>query len=1072
MSVMSLFYADLHIHSRFSRATGKSCNLPELTLWGRRKGLALLGTGDFTHPEWFAELRQMLRPAEPGLFMLSNELECQIEKLLPASCRKSVQKFGEISVQTDRVRFILQTEVSTIYKKGGRTRKVHHLIFVDSFESAEKINSRLSRIGNISSDGRPILGLDSRNLLEIVLDSGEASYLIPAHIWTPWFSVLGSSSGFDSIEECYGSLVKHIFALETGLSSDPPMNWRLSALDRYRLVSNSDAHSPQRLGRECCVFSGNIDYYSIKTALMTGDGYVGTVEFYPEEGKYHFDGHRACNIRMEPVQTKKAGGKCPKCGKDVTIGVMHRVCELADRNERNSVSGNSRYWHLIPLHEILSEILQSGVRSVRVQNVYEKVQETFGPEIPFMQYTDIELLKKRGYMALAEAIERVRTEKVIKEAGYDGEYGTIKVFNKLDRSIFSGQSQLFPLEIVPFESTANRSQSSVPESEISNSVVPESVSALRLRDFQTSRTSEKKFLQISMGGTDGLDDEQREAVNRLYGSLLILAGPGSGKTFTLTMRIAKLISSEHTLPERCLAVTFTRRAAEEMRLRLAKLMGNNTCEKIPIMTLHALGYSILDEFGECIGLSIPLRVLTEFEKTVILQQLVGITHSAGIKLQKKISNLIRSGVEFSSDEKISSTYRIYMAYLNKHGLVDFDALIYLTVSLFQQRPDIMEIVRGRYDCISVDEFQDIDERQYKFIRLITGKHNNICAIGDPNQSIYGFRGASPVFCERFVSDYPDTYVIRLVNNYRCKKAIAKAGRYMISSGSVISNMEFSSSDEPCIFIYAANTDTVEAEFVANTIVEMMGGIEFVRGEKGDSPGTQYRDISFADIAVLCRTDIQIDIIQEVLSKVGIPVRRFSHSSLYKLPLVRTIIEMILQCKDINSACEVIKQHFSERQDSVSFEEKQIQQIILMLANESQTPQELVSRIVMNSEIDLWEQGAEYVSLLTLHASKGLEFDIVFITGCEDGILPLKWNKTEQSDVEEERRLFFVGMTRAKRRLFLTYAKSRKWSGKIHKMQPSPFLSKIPQQLFVRKESRQVRDGRTYRGKQLTLFSIQ
>lgn len=1066
---MSLFYADLHIHSRFSRATGKNCNLPELALWARRKGIALLGTGDFTHPEWFAELRQMLRPAEPGLFMLSNEFEHQIEKRLPASCRKPVQEFGEISVLTDHVRFILQTEVSTIYKKGGRTRKVHHLIFVDSFESAEKINSQLSRIGNINSDGRPILGLDSRNLLEIVLDSGESSYLIPAHIWTPWFSVLGSSSGFDSIEECYGDLVKHVFALETGLSSDPPMNWRLSALDRYRLVSNSDAHSPQRLGRECCIFSGNIDYYSIRTALMTGVGYVGTVEFYPEEGKYHFDGHRACNIRMEPTQTKRVGGKCPKCGKDVTIGVMHRVCELADRDEKASASGNSQYWHLIPLHEIISEILQSGAKSLKVQNVYEKLQETFGPEIPFMLYTDIALLKKKRYMALAEAIERVRTEKVIKEAGYDGEYGIIKVFSEPDRNMFSGQSQLFPLEILPSESTANSSQNSVQESVISDSMVLEGVSVVRLRDFQIRRTSEGKSLQLSMTGTDGLDDEQREAVNKLYGSLLILAGPGSGKTFTLTMRIAKLISSEHIMPERCLAVTFTRRAAEEMRLRLAKLVGKDTCEKIPIMTLHALGYSILNEFGECIGLSTPLRVVTEFEKTVILQQLFGITPKTGIKLQKNLSSLIRSGVEFSSDEKDPSIYRRYMAYLNKHGFVDFDALICLTVSLFQQRADVMEIVKERYDYISVDEFQDIDEMQYRFIRFITGKHNNICVIGDPNQSIYGFRGASPVFCERFVSDYPDTYVIQLVNNYRCKKAIAEAGRYIISTGSVVSNMELSSSDEPSIFIYTANTDTAEAEFVANTIVEMIGGIEFVRGEKGDSPDTQYRDISFADIAVLCRTDIQLDIIQEVLSKVGIPVRRYSHSSLYKLPLVRKIVELILQCKDISSAIEMIKQCFSKRSDSVSFEEKQIQQIILMLANESHTPKELASHIVMNSEIDLWEPEADYVSLLTLHASKGLEFDIVFITGCEDGILPLKWNKTEQSDVEEESRLFFVGMTRARRKLFLTYARSRKWRGRIHKMPPSPFLSKIPQQLFVRNESKQVRDGKTYRGKQLTLF---
>jgi uncharacterized protein (TIGR00375 family) len=1060
---MSLFYADLHIHSRFSRATGKNCNLPELALWGRKKGLALLGTGDFTHPEWFRELRQMLSPAEPGLFRLSRELECSIEKRLPGSCRKPVQEFGQITVRTDHVRFILQTEVSTIYKKGGRTRKVHHLIFVDSFDSAERIISRLSRTGNISSDGRPILGIDSRNLLEIVLESGEGSYLIPAHIWTPWFSVLGSSSGFDSIEECYEDLGKHIFALETGLSSDPPMNWRLSALDRYRLVSNSDAHSPQRLGRECCIFSGEMEYCSIKTALMTGKGYIGTIEFYPEEGKYHFDGHRACNVRLEPFQTKKAGGKCPKCGKDVTIGVMHRVCELADREEGES-SGNAQYWHLIPLEEILSEIIQSGVESRKVQNAYEKLQEIFGPEIPFMHYVDTELLRTKGYIALAEAFERIRTERVIREPGYDGEYGTIKVFNEAELSVFSGQSQLFQFESEPTEITENTTQVIMDDERTGDDI-----SIKRLRDFYARKAAEKNFFVASENSADGLDTEQRKAVSMLRGPLLILAGPGSGKTFTLTMRIARLILDRHVKPEKCLAVTFTRRAAEEMRLRLAKVLGD-TSEKIPIMTLHALGYSILNEFGHYMGLSTPLRVLSEFEKNLIFQKLIGVTPAEGMKLQKKLSNLIRTGGKLDADDEITRIYRLYREYLNKHGLVDFDGLISLAVDLFDCKDEVRKIVRGRYDFISVDEFQDIDEMQYRFIKLVTGEHNNICVIGDPNQSIYGFRGASPVFCERFVADYPGVCVIQLVNNYRSNRVIAEAGRHMSCSRNGVSE-EFQASIEPCIFVYTAENDRTEAEFVASTIIEMIGGIEFIRERKGDNPDVEYRDISFGDIAVLSRTDIQLDIIQEALSKAGIPVRRFSHSSLYRLPMVKTIVDRILECKDINTVYEVLRQQFSEQsEENAGYEEKRIREIILKLARESQTPQELVSHIVMGFEIDLLDPEADCVSLMTLHASKGLEFDVVFITGCEDGILPLKWNRDDTEDIDEERRLFFVGMTRAKRRLFLTNAQRRKWRGRIRRMLPSPFLGNIPAGLFVKIEYSQENRGKAFRGKQLTLFS--
>lgn len=318
------FHADLHVHSKYSRATSRDLDLEHLCEWAGRKGIMVVGTGDFTHPAWRAELKSKLVPAEPGLFRLREEIEQGVMVQLPPACRGTV-------------RFMLTVEISTIYKKGDKTRKIHHLLYAPDFDTADRIAASLGRIGNIASDGRPILGLDSRHLLELTLEAGPGAYLIPAHIWTPWFAVLGSQSGFDSIVECYGDLSDHIFAVETGLSSDPAMNWRLSFLDRYRLTSNSDAHSPAKLGRETTLFDTDLDYFAIRRALETGDGYVGTVEFFPEEGKYHMDGHRKCGVCLSPEETRAVGNRCPVCGQPLTIGVLHRVEALADRLEHGLV---------------------------------------------------------------------------------------------------------------------------------------------------------------------------------------------------------------------------------------------------------------------------------------------------------------------------------------------------------------------------------------------------------------------------------------------------------------------------------------------------------------------------------------------------------------------------------------------------------------------------------------------------------------------------------------------------------------------------------------------------------------
>ncbi len=426
------FHADLHVHSKYSRATSRDLDLEHLAHWAARKGIGVVATGDFTHPAWCAELKDKLVPAEPGLFRLRDDIEKAVAATLPPACRAPV-------------RFMLEVEISTIYKKGDKTRKIHHLIYAPDFATVDRINARLARIGNIASDGRPILGLDSRNLLEIALDSGPDAYLIPAHIWTPWFAALGSQSGFDSIVECYGDLSDHIFAVETGLSSDPAMNWRVSFLDRYRLVSNSDAHSPGKLAREATAFDCDVDYFAIRRALETGDGFAGTVEFFPEEGKYHLDGHRKCGVRLTPRETLDLGGRCPVCGEPVTIGVEHRVEVLADRGETEvappATAGEVQ--NLVPLPEVLSEITASGPSSKTVERSYDKLIATLGPELFILQSAPVEDVARTTSSLLAEALTRLRKGEVIRDAGYDGEYGVIRLFEERELKRLTAGDVLF-----------------------------------------------------------------------------------------------------------------------------------------------------------------------------------------------------------------------------------------------------------------------------------------------------------------------------------------------------------------------------------------------------------------------------------------------------------------------------------------------------------------------------------------------------------------------------------------------------------------------------------------------------
>ncbi len=408
-----MYIADLHIHSRYSMATSRDCTPEHLDLWARRKGIGLIGTGDFTHPAWREELKEKLEPTGDGLYRLKEEFVCREEGAA-----------GEMV----HPRFVVSGEINTVYKKYGKTRKVHSLILLPGLDAAERISARLESMGNLHTDGRPTLKLDCKELLELVLKLCPEAMYVPAHIWTPHYSIFGAFSAFHSIEECYEDLAPCIRALETGLSSDPAMNWRISALDGYQLISNSDAHSPAKLGREANLLSGELSYEGLRRAIMEGEGLLGTLEFFPEEGKYHLDGHRKCGLCLTPEETEAYQGICPVCGKKLTLGVVHQIQQMADRPEGYKKPKGPSYESLMPLEEVVAAAMGHTTACRQVQRQYQDMLRLLGPELEILRKVPLEDIRKTAGGQVAEGIQRLRTGQVERISGYDGEYGKIKLF--------------------------------------------------------------------------------------------------------------------------------------------------------------------------------------------------------------------------------------------------------------------------------------------------------------------------------------------------------------------------------------------------------------------------------------------------------------------------------------------------------------------------------------------------------------------------------------------------------------------------------------------------------------------
>ncbi|MFH1466814.1 MAG: UvrD-helicase domain-containing protein [Pseudomonadota bacterium] len=1033
------WYADLHVHSRHSRATSRQGDVRHMALWARYKGLGLVGTGDFTHPGWREELKRDLVPAEPGLYQPTPAVQAWVDAELPSTCRGPI-------------RFVLQAEISTIYKADETTRKVHHVVFAPSLEAADRLSERLGSIGNITSDGRPILGLDSRDLLELVLESDPLSFLVPAHIWTPWFAALGSRSGFDSIDACYRDLAPAIFAVETGLSSSPAMNWRVASLDRFRLISCSDAHSPGKLARNATMLEASLDYPGLRRALASGEGYHGTVEFWPEEGKYHLDGHRACGVCLEPAQTRALEGLCPVCGKPLTVGVLHRVEVLADRPAGSSIrpatAGAVRTF--IPLPEILAETMGVGAQSQRVQRTWLELLARLGPELEILGERPLAEIGRQGGSLLAEAVERMRAGEVIRQGGYDGEYGRVRLFDDHELQQLLRGGLLFTPPARPPEEEA-----------------PKPAPHARPKPASPLRPPERTAAPDG-GLLAALDPDQRAVAEVVQGPLLVVAGPGAGKTRTLTHRVAHLVRERGLPPEACLVVTFTRRAARELRERLAALLGEEAA-KVPVHTFHSLGLMLLREHGALLDLPEGFRVASEAERIAALREHTRLSEAKARRLLPALSRARRDG-SLSALEEATPGLAAALAASRGVGLLDLDELVALPAALLQAYEELRRACWSRWPQISVDEYQDIDATQHRLLRLLLPPEEpGLCAIGDPDQAIYGFRGSDVAFFERFPVDFPGARLLRLARNYRSGRPIVEAAVEVVTHAEPrLRPVRILREQPERVVLHAAPTEAAEAEFVVHTLEQLLGGHSFFSLDSRRSQDGLHADLSFGDIAVLYRTEAQAEPLVEALARSGMPFQRRSHAPLREQPGVPEILGALSEGLDLPAAVATALATFPALRPALEAAEEALAPLA------SRCGRDLArfrAEVDLGLQVDTWDPRAERIALLTLHAAKGLEFAVVFIVGLEDGILPLRFGPAplEPGALEEERRLLYVGMTRAKERLFLCHARKRTWRGKRQKQGPSPFLGDIRRQLLEHRESLAPKGPRDPGHEQMKLF---
>lgn len=1089
------FYADLHLHSHYSRATSKQLNLEYLSQWAQFKGITVVGTGDFVHPGWLNELREKLEPAEPGLFRLKKEYQSKTQAEVPKAC-------------IAEVRFMLTAEISNIYKRLDKVRKIHNVVFAPSFDAALKIQAKLETIGNIRSDGRPILGLDSRDLLEIVLNSDPFAFLIPAHIWTPWFAVLGSKGGFDSIDDCFADLTPHIFAVETGLSSDPTMNWRLKQLDRFVLVSNSDAHSPPKLAREANLFDTELSYPAMYRAWKDHDdkGFLGTIEFFPEEGKYHYDGHRACHMRLHPRETAQHDGICPVCGKPVTVGVMARVEALADRPEGEKPPRWRPYTNLIPLPEVIAEAYGKKAGTKGVEQTFMRMLKQLGNELHVLQDAPLEDITKYAGPVVAEGLRRVRSGEVKIAAGYDGEYGTIHLFTPEERKDFLRQTSLVETEL----------EATLDETKSKNGGI-----ARGAKQSQASaREPEQSGVKFTAPFFDSLNPSQRKAVIHEHGHLIIIAGPGTGKTHTLVHRIIHLVQAGEP-PESMLAITFTNKAAEEMRQRMQDRL-QEPASRINVGTFHAFCLSLLRQHG---GEQADFEIINDAQKKEIVKDLWPEATAAERSIWVEEISYQKAILSAPESEEFAAKRQRYDETLRRQRFWDFDDLLLQAIQLLENNAAIQHELQQRLAWIFVDEYQDLNPAQYRLLKLLIHGNANLTAIGDPNQAIYGFRGSESAYFNSFVQDFPGAVTLRLEENYRSGANILSASGQVIAAGEQNTALPLLPALllDGNITIYAAPTELAEAEYVVHQIEKLIGGTSMFSQDSGRVEHEREGKFSFGDFAILYRLNAMRGSLEEALQRSGMPYQISSAAPLAQregvpelLALIRLAAGMHVDPRNLADYLMLVTPGFGEsaakntaiffgtlpqlrveslvqyidRQNLPTKQRETLRRTvaaietferdlnerglacalenfltsdhvratvvskqkcwenwgrIVNLSRWHTTPRALLDALALQNEADQIESRAEKISVMTLHAAKGLEFPVVFIAGCEEGLTPMQLENL-QGDLAEERRLFYVGMTRAKERLYLVRAARRMLFGKTRQHPASRFLADIEEQL--------------------------
>ena len=1088
---MKTWRADLHIHSRFSRATSGRLTVPHLAAWAGAKGIDLLATGDFTHPAWREELREALEPDEQsGFYRLKKPLGADdVEREIPSLA----------GMAPAPPRFVLEAEISSIYKKNGAVRKVHSLVYVPDFDAAEKLSVRLAAVGNLNSDGRPILGLDVKHLLEMVLEIPRA-YMIPAHIWTPWFSLFGSKSGFDSLHECFEDLTPHIFAAETGLSSDPDMNRCWSHLDHLSMVSSSDAHSGENLAREATLFSGEFSYDGMFAALKGENAdYAGTLEFFPDEGKYHLDGHRACNVMLEPLECMKLNDMCPVCGKPLTIGVLHRVLELADRTAPPEPGKGFR--SLIPLAEILGELLHCGPRTRKPQLKLAELALRFGSELDLLMETPLPEVSAY-WPELGEALRRMRAGEVIRRGGYDGEYGVIRLFEP-------GEMEPSLLERVP---RARRRPLPSGQGDLLGGLAAMQEKKENGAGRPARRSGSSAAGTVAEASSRPAFSEAQEQALRAGleppRPVLVLAGPGAGKTRTLAGRALHLL--EHGVPASDMAaVTFTRRAAGELRERLtlfmrAAGMGGEVPEAD---TLHALA------LRRWVGAA-PLLLPEEAARKAFAARAPQWKGREAARAWTAFS-LARERMEVNGlPAEIRSAAEDYQTWKTERGLADYADLLekWLAALGSGETPP-------PWRHVLVDEAQDLSPLQLALLRaLLPSDGAGFFGIGDPDQAIYSFRGAEADVETSLRVMWPDIETLTLDKSYRAAQAVLDAGRACLlrapDGRAACGELRGLPGARATLQWLSAPSVEYELGWVAGRVAYLLGGTSHQQADMHEELAGCHLasgSCSPGDIAVLVRLKSLMPPLRAALEARGIPCSVPEEDAFWTEPGVEALLRAALLrlrgangteggsdavqadaemhgAEDDDDAARllaalpekvwelgprgVVKSLEAEREAALAAGNpdadplpEEIARLAAPLFTESaafraleksfaeagRDWEKLLASVALLRDLDMARARAERVQIMTMHAAKGLEFRAVFLPCLEDGILPFYGLEYAEGEppadtrekaelLREEARILYVGITRAAEAVFTSFAAERKIYGRSVSSGASPLFA--------------------------------